>query len=200
MTKTGKIISCLILILSISLEAQAEILLKGKLSNLYADDAQEQQDTPKQRRILPKRGDIAVLVEGDNKQHIAMAEAMIIEELTSRGYRIVDEAKMKKIKAAAVRAKAAIYALEGNVAGILSLNAHYSAAATVVARVQAEYPRMNDFRLYTGTASVVLLAVTSGGKKLGGRTADAKFVGYPIEETMRKSLYEAVRNGMQQFF
>lgn len=59
---------------------------------------------------------------------------------------------------------------------------------------------MNDFRLYTGTASVVLLAVTSGGKKLGGRTADAKFVGYPIEETMRKSLYEAVRNGMQQFF
>lgn len=108
MTKTGKIISCLILILSISLEAQAEILLKGKLSNLYADDAQEQQDTPKQRRILPKRGDIAVLVEGDNKQHIAMAEAMIIEELTSRGYRIVDEAKMKKIKAAAVRAKAAI--------------------------------------------------------------------------------------------
>lgn len=198
MTKTGRVSLCLILILLASVEAYAITL--GKLSGLYKDNNTEQQETTPQRRILPKKGDIAVLVEGDNKQHVAMAEAMIIEELASRGYRIVDEAKMKQIKAASARAKAAIYALEGNVAGILSLNAHYSAAATVIALVQAEYPRMNDLRLYTGTASVVLLAVTSGGKKLGGRTADSQFIGYSIEETMRKSLYEAVRNGMQQFF
>lgn len=181
-------------------ESSAVTRLKGKLSDLYETEAPREKNETPQRRILPKKGDIAVLVECDDKQHRAIAEAMIIEELRSRGYRIVDEAKMKKIKAAAARAKAAIYALEGNVAGILSLNAHYSAAATVVARVQAEYPRKNELQLYTGTASVVLLAVTSGGKKLGGRVADAKTIGYSIDETMRKSLYEAVRNGMQQFF
>ena len=200
MKRTARIILCIMLIMSAAVEAHSGTRLKGKLSDLYGSGTKEEEDTAPQRRILPKRGDIAVLVEGDDRQHRAMAEAMIIEELTSRGYRIVDEAKMKKIKAAAARAKAAIYALEGNVAGILSLNAHYSAAATVVARVQAEYPRMNEFRLYTGTASVVLLAVTSGGKKLGGRVADAKIVGYSIDETMRKALYEAVKNGMQQFF
>ena len=198
MTKTGKVILCLTLILSTIAEANAGVRLKGKLSDLYGGGTKETETAP--RRILPKTGDIAVLVEGDDKQHRAIAEAMIIEELRSRGYRVVDEAKMKRIKAAAARAKAAIYALEGNVAGILSLNAHYSAAATVVARVQAEYPRMNEFQLYTGTASVVLLAVTSGGTKLGGRVADGKTIGYSIDETMRKSLYEAVKNGMQQFF
>lgn len=200
MTKTGWVFLCLIMILSAGTEAHSEVRLKGKLSDLYENKAAEQHNTTPQRRILPKRGDIAVLVEGNDKQHRAIAEAMIIEELTSRGYLIVDEAKMKKIKAAAARAKAAIYALEGNVAGILSLNAHYSAAATVVARVEAEYPRKNETGLYTGTASVVLLAVTSGGKKLGGRIADANFIGFSIDETMRKSLYEAVRRGMQQFF
>ncbi|MBQ7193191.1 MAG: hypothetical protein IJR98_02320 [Synergistaceae bacterium] len=199
MTKTARIILYLLLILSMSADAKAGILLKGKLSGLYENEPAEQQESP-QRRILPKKGDIAVLVEGSNGQHKAMAEAMIIEELASRGYRVVDEAKMKRIKAAAARAKAAIYALEGNVAGILSLNAHYSAAATVVARVEAERPRLNEFQLYTGTASVVLLAVTSGGQKLGGRVADAQFVGYTIDETMRKSLYNAVREGMKQFF
>lgn len=198
MTKTGKVILCLTLILSTAVEANAGVRLKGKLSDLYGGGTKEKETAP--RRILPKKGDIAVLVEGDDKQHRAIAEAMIIEELRSRGYRVVDEAKMKRIKAVAARAKAAIYALEGNVAGILSLNAHYSAAATVVARVQAEYPRMNEFQLYTGTASVVLLAVTSGGTKLGGRVADGKTIGYSIDETMRKSLYEAVKNGMQQFF
>lgn len=204
MKRTSRAGLCLILLLLLGIEAHAGILLKGKLSGLYENEdnyAEQQNDTMPQRRILPKRGDLAVLVEGDDKQHRAIAEAMIIEELTSRGYRIVDEAKMKQIKAAAARAKAAIYALEGNVAGILKLNAHYSAAATVIARVQAEYPRMNETGLYTGSASVVLLAVTSGGKKLGGRTAYAeKIIGFSIEETMRKSIYQAVRNGMQQFF
>ena len=40
----------------------------------------------------------------------------------------------------------------------------------------------------------------AGPKKLGGRTADGKSIGYSVEEAMRKSLYEAVQNGMQQFF
>lgn len=198
MTKRARIILCLTMILSLFSEAQAKILLKSKLSGSGSEPVQH--DEPKHRRVLPKRGDIAVIVEGSNKQHVAIAEAMIIEELASRGYRVVDEAKMKRIKAAAARAKAAIYALEGNVAGILSLNAHYSAAATIVARVQAGEPRLNEFRLYTGTASVVLLAVTSGGKKLGGKTAEAKTVAYTADETRQNALKQAVRDGMLQLF
>lgn len=198
MTKAARIILCLTLILSLSSGSQAAMRLKSKLSD--QNNAASSQEATKHRRVLPKRGDIAVLVEGSNKQHVAMAEAMIIEELASRGYRVVDEAKMKRIKAAAVRAKAAIYALEGNVAGILSLNAHYSAAATIVARVQAGQPRLNEFQLYTGTASVALLAVTSGGRKLGGKTAETKTVAYTVDETMQNALKQAVREGMLQLF
>ena len=191
---------CLMIITVTCSECSAVVNLKGKLSYLYETEAPQEKDETPQRRILPKKGDIAVLVEGDDKQHIAMAEVMIIEELASRGYRIVDEAKMKRIKAAAARAKAAIYALEGNVEGILSLNANYSAAATVIARVRADRPRMNELLVYTGTASVELLAVTSNGKKLGGRTANSKVIEYTVGGTMRKALYEAVREGMRQFF
>ena len=185
-------------------ETDAEIRLKGKLSggsnnsSSYNDYGGSYSSNP-DRRILPRRGDIAVIVEGENRQHVAIAEAMIIEELINRGYRVVDEAKMKRIKMAAARAKAAQYAWEGNIAGLLKLNGNYSVAATVLARVQAEYPRINDYDLYTGTSSVVLMAV-AGPKKLGGRPADGKSIGYSIEEAMRKSLYEAVLNGMQQFF
>ena len=182
------------------LESQAGIRLKGKLSGSSVSSSSNNNYAPQSdRRILPRRGDIAVIVEGDDRQHVAIAEAMIIEELINRGYRVVDEAKMKRIKMAAARAKAAQYAWEGNIAGLLKLNGNYSVSATILARVRAEYPRENEFQLYTGTASVVLMAV-AGPKKLGGRTADSKVVAYSIEETMRKSLYEAVQNGMQQFF
>ena len=188
------------------IETNAEIRLKGKLSggntppssynnNDYGSNYSVEPD----RRILPRRGDIAVIVEGDNRQHVAIAETMIINELIDRGYRVVDEAKMKRIRMAAAKAKAAQYAWEGNIAGLLKLNGSYSVAATVLARVNAEYPRLNEYELYTGTSSVVLMAV-SGPKRLGGRMSDAKSIGYSVEEAMRKSLYEAVRNGMQQFF
>ena len=202
MIKTIKIIMIsAVLIMMISFESNGEIRLRGKLSS--PNDSPSYNETEQvqvsDRRILPKRGDIAVIVQGEDQHHAAIAEAMIIEELVSRGYRVVDEAKMKRIKMAAARAKAAQYAWEGNIAGLLRLNGNYSVSATVLARVRAEYPRLNEYELYTGTASVVMMAV-SGPKKLGGRTADAKVVGYSIDETMRKSLQEAVQNGMQQFF
>ena len=194
----------MLMIIMISSGAEAKILLKGKLpGGAHESDNQTYQtysDIPKSdRRILPRRGDIAVIVEGEDRHHVAIAEAMIIEELNNRGYRVVDEAKMKRIKMAAAKAKAAQYAWEGNIAGLLKLNGNYSVAATVLAKVRAEYPRLNEYELYTGTSSVVMMAV-SGPKKLGGRTADAKVVGYSIDEAMRKSLQEAVQNGLQQFF
>ncbi|MBR1438443.1 MAG: hypothetical protein IJ587_07890 [Synergistaceae bacterium] len=195
---------CVLMILIASVESSAAMLRKGKLSNLSNEPVERTQENKPNRRILPTRGDIAVVVEGDDRHYAATAEAMIIEELASRGYRIVDEAKMKRIKAAAARAKAAIYALEGNVAGILSLNAHYSVGATVVARVRAGVPRMNEARLYTGSATITLLAVTSGGVKLGGQTARVEgrdgIIGYTVDDTMDKAIYEVVRRGMEQLF
>ena len=193
-------IMIMIFLMIIQTKSLAGIRLKSKLSpssvsssntDTYAHDSE--------RRILPKRGDVAVIVEGDDRQHIAIAEAMIIEELINRGYRVVDEAKMKRIKMAAARAKAAQYAWEGNIAGLLKLNGNYSVSATILARVRAEYPRLNEYELYTGTSSIVLMAV-AGPKKLGGRLSDGRSIGYSIEEAMRKSLYEAVQKGMQQFF
>ena len=107
--KTMKIILILILASMISSdESCAAIRLKGKLSS--PNDSPSYNDTndtnlpENDRRILPKRGDVAVIVDGDDRQHVAIAEAMVIEELINRGYRVVDEAKMKRIKMAAARA------------------------------------------------------------------------------------------------
>lgn len=189
------ILTCLAIMLFTLTDADAAILLKSKMSA-----SRRGADSAGNRRVLPKRGDIGVIVEGSDQQYVAVAEAIIIEELASRGYRVVDEAKMKRIKMAAARAQAARYALEGNVEAILRINAHYSAAATIVAHVKAENPELNEFRLYTGTASSALIAVTSGGRKLGGKTAYSKTVAYTADETRHKALEQAVRESMQQLF
>ena len=156
--------------------------------------------TNNDRQVLPKRGDIAVVVTGDNPQHVRITESIIVEMLANNGYRVVDEAKMRRIRQAAARAKAARYALEGNVEAILKINASYSAAATVIARVQAGWPVVNEFGLYTGTSSVALMAVTSGGRKLGGKTSMGKQVGYTEDEAQYKSISAAVESGMYQMF
>ena len=150
--------------------------------------------------VLPKRGDIAVLVEGDDEQHVKITEAKIIDSLVNHGYRVVDEKKMKAIRAAAVRAQAARYALQGNVDGILRLNGSYSCAATVVARVQAGQPVQNQFQLYTGNATIAILAVTSNGTKLGGKTAMSKEVAFSEYETQVKAIETAVEEGMAQMY
>ncbi len=149
---------------------------------------------------LPSKGDIAVLVEGDDPQHIATAEAIIIDTLVYNGYRVVDEAKMRRIKLAAAKAKAARLAMQGNLAAILKINASYSVAATVIARVRAGEPILNEFSLYTGTSSAAIIAVTSRGVKLGGRTAQGKQVGYTPDEAQQKAIEQAVQSGMEQMF
>ena len=150
--------------------------------------------------VLPKRGDIAIVVEGDDEQFVKIAESKIIDSLISHGYRVVDEAKMKQAKLAATRAQAARYAMQGNVAAILKLNHNYSCAATVIARVQVGSPVQNQFNLYTGNASIAILAVTSNGTKLGGKTSLSKQVAYTEYETQVKSVEAAVEEGMAQLY
>lgn len=171
----------------------------AKLRRTGRDDYDDR-DYRLNRPVLPNTGDIGVIVDGPDPQHNAIAEAMIIEELAANGYRVVDEARMKKLRAAAARAQAARYALEGNVSAILKLNGTYNAAAIVVARVRAGRPVVNEFKLYTGTASAAIIAVTSKGTKLGGKTAQSKAVGYTIDETEIKAIEQAVQDGMAQMF
>lgn len=150
--------------------------------------------------VLPNKGDIAVVVNGGNPQHVAMAEAAIVDELVNHGYRVVDEARMKKIRAASAKAKADRLAMQGNFGAIMKINASYNAAATVVARVEAGRPVLNEFQLYTGTASAAIMAVTSNGTKLGGKTAQGKQVGYTPDEAQQKAIDAAVQAGLAQIF
>ena len=152
-----------------------------------------------EQSILPKTGDIAVLVEGPD-EHKSRVEANIINILTNRGYRVVEEAKMKKIRAAAARAQAARYALQGEFDKVLRINASYSVAATIIATITPEEARENRIKLFTGTASVSIIGVKSNGVKLGGKTSVSKQIGYTQAEALRKAVDEAVKDGMQQLF
>lgn len=149
--------------------------------------------------VLPKRGDIAVIVEGDDEQHVKITEAKIIDSLVKHGHRVVDEGKMRKIKAAAVRAQAFRLAMQGNYNAIFKLNASYSCAATVIARVQAGKPEKNQFNLYTGNASISITAFT-GGVKLGGKTSTSTQVAFTEYQTQVKAIEAAVEDGMKQMY
>lgn len=172
----------------------------AKLRRTGNRPSENERDYRLNRPVLPNAGDIGVIVEGTNSMHITTAEAMIIEELAANGYRVVDEARMKKLRAAAARAQAARYALEGNVAAIMKLNGTYNATATIVARVQAGRPVINEFDLYTATSQVAMIAVTSRGTKLGGKTAQGKSVGYTPDEARQKAIEAAVQEGLAQMF
>ena len=187
-------IVALVLLFTLVFTCGAEAAKKRKASS-SAPAASQVPDS-----VLPKRGDIAIVVEGDDDQHVRITETKIIDSLINHGYRVVDEKKMRAAKAAAVRAQAYRLAMQGNYNAIFKLNASYSVAATVLARVQAGQAVQNQFGLYTGTASVSLIAVTSRGTKLGGRTSSAKQVGYTEYETLMNCIESAVEDGMQQMY
>ena len=193
-TSMNRKVIALMLLFTLIFTCGAEAAKKRRKSS-SASAASSQPDS-----VLPKRGDIAILVEGDNDYYVRVAETKIIDSLIQHGYRVVDERKMKAAKAAAVRAQAQRLAMQGNYEAIFKLNASYSCAATVLARVQAGKAAQNQFGLYTGTASVSLLAVTSRGTKLGGRTANSKEVGYTEDEALMKCIESAVDEGMKQMY
>ena len=187
----------LLLMLAVCAVSEATMLKKGKLPDQYPD-LPKQQNQPHQ--ILPKKGDIGVVVDGTDTMHVSTTEAMIIQELVNHGYRVVDEKKMKSMKMAAAKAQAARYAFEGNISALLKVNGHYSAAATVCAKVRAGQPVRNELGVLTGTATISLLAVTSRGTKLGGDMAQGKALGYTVEEAQQNAINEAVRNALAQIF
>lgn len=184
---------CLITCIFTCYEAyEAEAASKRRAKKTQTNSSSEQS-------VLPKKGDIAVLVEGP-EEYKSRAEATIINILVNRGYRVVDEAKMKRIRAASARAQAARYALYGEFDKILKINGSYSVAATVIANIVPEQTRENRIKLFTGTASVSIIAVKSNGIKLGGKTSESKQVGYTEAEAIRKAVDAAIQEGMLQLF
>ena len=161
-------------------------------------DSSNENEYRRNRTVLPRNGDIAVLVEGDNRQHVAMAEAMIIDELVNHGYHVVDDARLAKMRKDAAKSKAVIYVYEGNLSELIKLNAKYNASATVVARISSGTPVVNEFKLYTGTASAAITAVTSKGVRLGGKAAQGKAVGYTTDEARQNAINSAVQEGLSQ--
>ncbi|MDR3354739.1 MAG: hypothetical protein LBO21_06845, partial [Synergistaceae bacterium] len=121
-----------------------------------------------QKPALPKKGDIAVAVDGSDDQHRSIVESVIVQELINRGYRVVDEKKMKQIRHSAAARKAVQLALAGDMAGLAKLSGSYNASAVIALRVEAGQPRENEFSLFTGTASVTFVVKISGGSQSTG--------------------------------
>lgn len=187
------IFSAFCLIVCIFIYGIAEAASKSNANGTRVSQYSDEQS------VLPQTGDIAILVEGP-EEHKSRVEANIINILTRRGYRVVDEGKMKKIRIASARAQAARYALYGEFDKILKINTSYSVAATVIANIIPEQTRENRLKLFTATASVGIIAVKSNGTKLGGKTSNSKQIGYTEAEALRKAVDEAVESGMLQLF
>jgi nucleoside diphosphate kinase len=174
-------IFCLGLVFSLS--CQGEAAIKKKIPA-----PQTKQEAPRSAP-LPKKGSIAVLVKGPSEQHAESALSIMIQQLTAKGYKIVDQNKLAQIR----RSKAAQYALEGNVDAIMKLSSQYGISTTVTVTVTAGRPVENEFKLLTGTASAAVRAVSSGGVMLYGDTISGKQVGYTPDEASQKALEAAVK-------
>lgn len=189
---TIRVFSFLCLITCVFVCYEVEAASKRKAKKTQTDSSSEQS-------VLPRKGDIAVLVEGP-EEHKSRAEATIVNILVNRGYRVVDEAKMRRIRAASAKAQAARYALYGEFDKIVKINGSYSVAATVIAHIIPEQTRDYHSKFFTSTASVAVLAVKSNGIKLGGKTSASKKIGYTEAEAMRLAVDAAIEDGMIQIF
>lgn len=143
---------------------------------------------------IPKKGSIAVLVQGPSEQHTASALSIMIRQLTAKGYKIMDQNKLAQIR----RSKAAQYALEGNVSAIMKLSSQYGIGTTIIVTVTAGNPVENEFLLQTGTASAAVKAISSGGAMLYGDTVSGKQVGYTPDEASQKAIEAAVNMAVER--
>ena len=189
---TIRVLSFLCLITCVFVCYEVEAASKRRAKKTQTDSSSEQS-------VLPRKGDIAVLVEGP-EEHKSRAEATIVNILVNRGYRVVDEAKMRRIRAASAKAQAARYALYGEFDKIVKINGSYSVAATVIAHIIPEQTRDYHSKFFTSTASVAVLAVKSNGIKLGGKTSASKKIGYTEAEAMRLAVDAAIEDSMLQIF
>ena len=134
---------------------------------------------------LPKSS-FAVLANGPSAQHTKSTEALITRQLLAKGYKVVDPKKLDAIR----RDRAARLALEGNVDAILKLSSGHGATMIVV-QVEAGRPVVNEFKLYTGTASLAVTVGAPNGSIIYADTVSGKQVGYTPDEAAQKSIESA---------
>jgi hypothetical protein len=136
---------------------------------------------------LPKKGSIAVLVKGVSDHHNASVAALVSQRLVAAGYKVVDPNKLAAMR----RSAAARLALEGNVEAIMNLSKQYGVGTTITVNAQTGWPVLNEFKLYTGTSSAAVMAVTSGGRVVYSDTVQGKQVGYTEDEAAQKAIEAA---------
>lgn len=66
------------------------IISKTKLVHMQTSSKMSAKCDKHTAKQWPRKGDIAVIVEGYDAQHIRTAEAMIVEQLASHGYRAIE--------------------------------------------------------------------------------------------------------------
>ncbi len=139
---------------------------------------------------LPKGKTIAVLVRSISAQYARSAEAILIRQLISEGYKAVDQERLETIR----KNKAAVLALDGDVEAILELSRTYGFNVLVSGRATVSTPVKNEFGLFTATASLALRACRgSNGREIFADTISAKEVGYTGDEAGQKALEAATK-------
>lgn len=137
---------------------------------------------------LPK-GSVAILTKGPSAQHGASVAAILTREIISKGYKVVDPNKLAEIR----RNKAAALALDGNVDAIMRLGRQYGFSTMITAQLQAGNPVLNEFKLYTGTASLAVMVMSSSGQMIYADTVMGKQVGYTPDEAAQKAIEAVAR-------
>jgi len=135
--------------------------------------------------VLPNNS-FAVLANGPSTQHTKSTEAIITRQLLSKGYKVVDPAKLERIK----KDRIARLALAGDVEAILKLSSGHGATMIVV-QVEAGQPVVNEFKLYTGTSSLAVTVGAPNGSIIYADTVMGKQVGYTRDEAAQKSIETA---------
>ncbi|MDR1732757.1 MAG: hypothetical protein LBR61_11750 [Synergistaceae bacterium] len=194
---------CAILLLCLSLCSAEAALKRGKLGT--PQKAPEFQPEP-----LPRQGTVAVLVRGPDPQHDAVTAGIVAQRLIAGGYKVVDQKKMAEMRrseaarlALEQTREAQRMALEGNIDGIMGLDAKYGRAirglasrygvetvVTIDVSVDGD-SRRNEFDMFTGTASAAVMAVSSGGRVLYSDTVSGRQVGYTRGEAERNAVEAA---------
>ena len=138
---------------------------------------------------LPKTGSIAILAKGPSEQHAASVASILTRQLTASGYKVVDPNTLAAIR----RNRAAEAALRGDVNAIMNLGRQYGFSTMITAQLEAGEPMTNEFRLFTGTSSIAVMAMSSGGQMIYADTVMGRQVGYTSSEAAQKSIEAAAQ-------
>ena len=172
---------CIAILSTMNFPQADAAIRRGKL------DSSPSQNNTFRPEPLPKNGSIAVLVRGISDHHNATVAAIISQRLVAKGYKVVDEEKLAAIR----QSKVALAALNGDVDAIIRLSSQYGVGTTITLNAEAGQPVINEFNLLTGTASVAVRAVTSGGNVVYSDTVQGKQVGYTYDEAAQKAIEAA---------